>query len=419
VSKTKDVVSKTKIVSRVEKVNPFVPRERTLASRPEHLRQENAKAVLRLLRMHNPCSKADLMRRSGLSAPTVSNTIAYLQQLDLVEHVGEGASTGGRPPTLLRFKSSRGYIAGVDVGGTRLRVALADLNGDIVAEWETEFAPEQKTPVAVCNLILTGLKSACKQRGITLGSVLRIAAGTPGITDVDAGLVVSAPNLQDWQSVPLKAMLEQKTGIASMVENDTNLAAMGEHWRGAAIDVDNFVFIGIGTGIGAGIFLRGLLHHGANWSAGEIGYLKVNGKSQERLHVYEPGELERAIGGAGIESLWRNGSNGRNGSHAAGLHARQIFDLAGAGDAAALKIVNRVAQTLAGAVANISLVLNPELIILGGGVGAHPVLCEATKKLVDKNEFARPRLTTSTLGTQAQIYGTIYTALTALESTLV
>ena len=88
------------------------------------------------------------------------------------------------------------------------------------------------------------------------------------------------------------------------------------------------------------------------------------------------------------------------------------------GDAAALKIVNRVAQTLADAVANISLVLNPELIVLGGGVGAHPVLCEATKKLVDKNEFARPRVTTSTLGTQAQIYGTIYNALTAVECTL-
>jgi glucokinase len=407
-----------------DKVNPFVPRERALASRPEHLRQENAKAVLRLLRMHNPCSKADLMRRSGLSAPTVSNTVAYLQQLDFVEYLGEGASTGGRPPTMLRFKSSRGYIAGVDVGGTRLRVALADLNGDIVGEWATEFIPEQKTPAAVCNLILTGLKNACKQKGITIGKVLRIAAGIPGITDVNAGLVVSAPNLLDWQNVPLKAMLEQKTGIPSMVENDTNLAAMGEHWRGAAIDVDNFVFIGIGTGIGAGIFLRGQLYHGANWSAGEIGYLKVKGKAQEGLHVYEPGQLERAIGGAGIETLWRNGRNGRNGSQrcpgslTAELHAGQIFDLAEQGDTAAIKLVNYVAQILADAVANISLVLNPELIVLGGGVGAHPALCQATRKLVDKNEFARPRVTTSTLGTQAQIYGTIYNALTAVEGNL-
>lgn len=411
-------MSETKIILHVQKVNPFVPRERALASRPEHLRRENAKAVLRLLRMHNPCSKADLMRRSGLSAPTVSNTISYLQQLDFVEYLGEGASTGGRPPTLLRFKSSRGYIAGVDVGGTRLRVALADLNGDIVAEWATEFTPEQKTPAAVCNLILTGLKNACKQKGITLGKVLKIAAGTPGITDVDAGLVISAPNLLDWQNVPLKAMLERKTGIASMVENDTNLAAMGEHWRGAAMNVDNFVFIGIGTGIGAGIFLRGQLHHGANWSAGEIGYLNVKGKAQERLHVYEPGQLERAIGGAGIENLWRSGNKGQGNSSAAGLHAWQIFDLAEDGDAAALRIVDRVAQILADAVANISLVLNPELIVLGGGVGAHPALCKATKKLVDKNEFARPHVTTSILGTQAQIYGTIYNALTAVEGNL-
>jgi glucokinase len=134
--------------------------------------------------------------------------------------------------------------------------------------------------------------------------------------------------------------------------------------------------------------------------------------------VFEPGPLERAIGGAGIESLWRHERRERNGSPAAALHARQIFDMAAQGDTAALKIVNRVAQTLADAVANIALVLNPELIVLGGGVGAHPLLCQATKRLVDKNEFARPRLTTSTLGTQAQIYGTIYTALTAVECTL-
>jgi glucokinase len=395
--------------------------------------------ILRLLRSHNPCSKADLMRHSGLSAPTISHTIDYLRQFDLVEYVGEGVSTGGRPPSLLRFNSKRGFIAGVDLGGTRLRVMLADLNGDVADQWSIELKPEQKNPASVCDLVLTGLKEVCQRSGTTTSKILKLVAGAPGITNVDEGVVISAPNLRDWHEVPLRAMLEQTTGISTIIENDVNLAAVGEHWRGAAINVDNFVFIGIGTGIGAGIFLRGELHHGANWSAGEIGYLKVKATTKDRLHIDEVGQMERAIGGAGIESLWHKeaterensrgstsrdgGANDRNLHHhrercPPRLHARQIFDLAGQGDAAAIKLVSFVARILTDAVASISLVLNPELIVLGGGVGAHPVLCQATKRLVDNNEFARPRLTISKLGTQAQLHGTIYTALAAVEDSL-
>src|SRR6201991_35674 len=113
-------------------------------SRPSHLRQANARGLLRLLREHSPCSKADLVRLSGLSAPTVSSAIAHLKSLDLVENLGDGESRGGRPREMWRFTASRGYVVGVDIGGTRLRMVLADLNGLIGNRWATQFTARER-----------------------------------------------------------------------------------------------------------------------------------------------------------------------------------------------------------------------------------------------------------------------------------
>src|SRR4051794_16922182 len=221
--------------------------------RPAYLRQMNARALLRLLREHNPCSKADLVRLSGLSAPTVSSAVAYLESLGLVENLGDGESSGGRPPEMLRFNSSHGYVAGVDIGGTRLRMVLADLNGSIVTQWATQFTERQRAPKAVCTLIHEGLKVMCEEASTSMRRVLHITVGAPGVTNVDSGVVLSAPNLRDWNDVPLRMMIERELGIPAMVENDTNLAAVGEHWRGSAAGVEDFIFIALGTGVGAGI----------------------------------------------------------------------------------------------------------------------------------------------------------------------
>src|SRR5882757_1313299 len=274
-------------------------------SRPAHLRQANARGLLRLLKEHNPCSKADLVRLSGLSAPTVSSAVAYLESLGLVENLGDGESSGGRPPEMLRFNASHGYVAGVDIGGTRLRMILADLNGRVVTQWATQFTEKQRPPKAVCALIHEGLKVMCQEGSTSIRKVLHITAGAPGITNVSSGVVLSAPNLKEWNDVPLRTMLERELGIPALVENDTNLAAVGEHWRGSASGVEDFVFVALGTGVGAGIFIHGRLHHGANWSAGEIGYAGVAGRPRQTLEFHAPGQMERSIGGLGIEAEWK------------------------------------------------------------------------------------------------------------------
>jgi glucokinase len=390
-------------------------------SRPAHLRQANARGLLRLLKEHNPCSKADLVRLSGLSAPTVSSAVAYLESLSLVENLGDGESSGGRPPEMLRFNASHGYVAGVDIGGTRLRMILADLNGRVVTQWATQFTEKQRTPKAICSLVHEGLKVMCQEGSTSIRKVLHITAGAPGITNVSSGVVLSAPNLHDWNDVPLRTMLERELGMPAMIENDTNLAAVGEHWRGSATDVGDFVFIAMGTGVGAGIFIHGKLHHGANWSAGEIGYGNVAGRPRQTLEFHSTGQMERAIGGLGIEAEWKRLLERERRPNICGLErlrATEVFDLAVDGDRLAAQLVQYTAEILVDCIVGMSLTLDPGVVILGGGIGSHPELCRVTAKLLAQNEFARPQVRSSSLGTQAQLHGAISLSLSVTEAQL-
>lgn len=390
------------------------------AARPAQLRVSNNRLILRLLRTHSPCSRADLVRMSGLTAPTVGLVIGYLTTHGLVDELGEGTSSGGRPPAMLRFNGQYGYVAGVDIGGTHVRMILADLNGKPVAEWKTKMAEHQKTPRGVVSLVHEGLDHLTTAAGAT-GRVLHLTAGAPGITDVKRGVVLAAPNLSGWNDVPLRTLLERELSVPCEVENDINLAAVGEHAEGVAGGVDNFVFLAMGTGVGAGIFLRGALHQGATWSAGEVGYLPVIGAQRQHVRMRETGQLEQIIGGLGIEARWQamlhKGTDTPTDADL-NLRASQIFDLAEQRDARAEEILHSTARILADALSMVTLMYNPELVVLGGGVGSHRVLCAATMHYLQENEFALPMLRSSSLGTKAQLFGAVSVSLAAAEAKL-
>jgi glucokinase len=392
----------------------------SLPSRPADLRQANARLLLRLIQTHDPCSKADLVRYSGLSAPTITSCVSLLEKLDLVEAIGDGQSNGGRPPGLLRFNATHGYVAAVDIGGTRLRMMLADLSGTSLTQWSHVLHDRQKTPAAVCALVKQGLEEMCKESGVSVSRVLHLTAGAPGITDVTAGVVISAPNLSSWNHVPLRAMLQTKLNIPIVIENDTNLAAVGEHLGGAAREVANFVFLALGTGVGAGIFINGHLHHGSNWSAGEVGYYGVAGAAREPMRMRETGQLEGVIGGKGIEARWQKKIKCRRPKPtpaALALTATQILDLSAEGDPVARDVANETASLLADAIADIALLLNPQTVILGGGVGSHPELCRLTRSMIERHELAsRLAIRSSALGTQAQLRGAVATSVEAMQA---
>jgi glucokinase len=384
-------------------------------SRPHLLKQMNARQLLALLRANNPCSRADLVRLSGLSAPTVSSVVDYLERKKLVSRLGLGSSSGGRPPDMIAFNSSRGVVAGVDLGGSTVRLAFADLDGKIQGRWSISTRGN-RTPQKIVHVIYSGLLNILEQAQIPRSRLLAVGLGAPGITNVQAGIVLSAPHLSGWQNVPLRDLLESKLQVPAVVENDVNAAAVGESWVGSAKGVSSFVFLAIGTGIGAGIFINNQLYHGSNWAAGEVGYLLVPGARSLRIALEKPGALEDAIGGKAIERDWRAKCSAHTGVR--DLRATEIFELAAQGHAEARKLLESSAQILACAVTNIALLLNTSMVVLGGTIGTSEPLLRATREIVDGNDFARPQLAISRLGADAQLHGAVRLALDRVEASM-
>ena len=308
-----------------------------------------------------------------------------------------------------------GYVVGADIGGTNLRLALADREGKVVARWSASTAGIRDANIVV-NLIAQGIDHLLQQASVPRSALRAIGAGAPGVTDTAAGVVIATSYLMGWRNVPLRQLLETSLGIPAAIDNDVNLAALGEHSAGAAAGTNDFVFIAIGTGVGAGIMINGQLLHGSSWSAGEIGYMLVPGVADTPVERGQPGALEGIIGGEGIRTHWQAQWTESITKLPREATATQIFDqVTEEGSLAAqiaAQILERAARTLAYAIYNTSLMLNCPLFVLGGGVGTHPALIEATQKFLDqRNSRAKSHLAPSSLGADAQLIGAVHLAL--------
>lgn len=302
-------------------------------------------------------------------------------------------------------------VASVDLGGTNLRVALADLEGKLLAR-SAVSSRDLRDPALAVDLIRDQIRELLSRTGGDDTCLRAAGVGAPGITDADAGVVIATSYLMGWVDVPLRAMLESALGVPCAVDNDVNLGALGERWRGAAQNVRDFVLIAIGTGLGAGIFLRDELFRGSSWTAGELGYMLVPGTSVEVPDSGEPGALETLIGGEGIQSQWQTLWDAGNIPLPRNLKATEIFDYALEGSPAAQSVLTRTAQLLAYAIHNVWLTLNCPLFVLGGRVGLHPALLEATQQqLAQQHRRVQPRIALSALGQDAQLIGGLRLAL--------
>ena len=385
--------------------------------RPSVLRHTNAHNILKLLRECGSCSRADLVRASSLSAPTVTNVIKDLLSASLVEPLGEGESSGGRPPDMIRFKAERGCLLAVELSAENISFLLTDLNGSELDAQKITLAKRKTTPEEICGYILEELKALLKRQRKTREQLLALVVGVPAITNVEEGSVLSISNLEGWRSVPLRAMLGKMMNCLVIVENDMNLAAQGEQYCGAAQGEQDFVFIHIGTNVGAGVFLGGRIHHGSQWSAGEIAYLRLPSIPRRQPTIHEFGELETVLTSTGILKSWHEegGKAARTGRE---MDAIGILNLAQAGDLRAEKIVRHRAEIVADVIVNLSLILNPGLILLGGEVGSHPVLIDFVRKQLEGDEFAVTRVSSSAPGNRAVLWGAISLALEAIPGVL-
>ena len=382
--------------------------------RPSLLRHTNALRVLKLLRESGSCSKADLVRASGLSAPTITNVVGDLLAADLIKPLGEGESNGGRPPDMISFKAERGCILALKLTADSLSFLLADLNGKEMDTHTIPLANRKTSPDAICILIGEEVRRLLRKHRKKREQLLALVVGVPAITNVDEGMVLSISTLENWRSVPLASKLSRIVDCLVIVENDTNLAAQGERYCGAAQAEETFILIHIGPNVGAGIVLGGQIYHGSQWSAGEIAYLRLPNTSRKRPTVHEFGELDTLLTSAGILESWNEAKK----SGADKVEAMAVLDLAQAGDARAEKIVQHRATIVADIIINLSLILNPGLILLEGEIGSHPAVINAVQKQLQESEFAVTKIGVGMLGDASVLWGGIAIALEQIPAVL-
>ena len=398
-----------------------VRQEQNQVGRPAHLRHTNARILLHLLREAGSCSRADLVRASGLSAPTVTKVVADLLEANLIRPIGEGESSGGRPPSMLAFKADRGCILGVQITATSLRFLLSDLSGHCIAQSETTHT--KTTPEAICQRIGEETRKLLTQHKKARKQLLALIVAVPAIANVHEGTVVSISTLDKWRSVPLRSLLNRLLDCLVIIENDTNLAAAGEHFKGAAHAEDDFALIHIAANVSAGIILNGRIHHGAQWSAGEIGYLRLPSIAGKPPSLHEFGDLEKILSSAGIVESWqqqhrRNPNSHNPDARTDTITAAEIFDLASASNTRAEAILHHRAQIVADILVNLSLILNPALVLLSGEIGAHPALLSTVQIYLDRCEFAVTRIAAASLGQDAALWGAVSLGLEAIPSVL-
>jgi predicted NBD/HSP70 family sugar kinase len=377
---------------------------------PSLLRAINARTILEQIQRTGPVSRAQVARDSGLSKPTVSLGLTALLDAGLVREVGRSRGRPGPTAVLYELNPEAGWVVGIDVGRRRVRAALADITGAVVARRdERARASSARALIGQIGAIAHGLAT---EAGIGWDQVQHVTVGSPGVFEPTRGAVTLAPNLPGWGRQGLLLRLRDELGSRIGVENDVNLAAEGERWRGLGRDVRNFGFLSVGTGVGMGLVLDGKLYRGASGAAGEVGYLPI-GADPYDPHVRRRGAFEEAVNGAAVV---RGASEaGLTGS----LTAKQVFGLARRGDPLAGRVVEDEARRLALGLAVVIAVVDLELVILGGGVGGNAdLLLSPVERELRALSPVRPRLAVSALGEDAVLQGAVATALAVARTRL-
>ena len=365
------------------------------------MRVLNQRAVLDRLRRLGAATRPQIAKDTGLSKPTVGQALLDLERHDLVRPTGRTTAGPGRSAVVYEPNPAAGYVLGIDIGRERIRAAVADLGGSVVARVD-----ERNRSRSAASLVRTVTELASRtvaDAGIALADVVVKVIGSPGVIDQRSRVVRHAPNLPGWESAGVLDGLESALGPVVVVENDANLAALGEHVYGAAGGARVFVCATIGTGVGMGIVVDGRLFRGAHGAAGEVGFLPF-GKSASDV---QRGQFEEAAAAGSVVALARErGLSARS--------AREVFDLARSGDAQAVEVVRVEAERLAFLVASVAAVIDPELVVLGGGVGSNvDLLLAPLEAALRTTTPLAPRLVAGALGDGAVLSGAIAMGLEA------
>jgi glucokinase-like ROK family protein len=324
--------------------------------------------VLRLIWQERQISRADIARRTGLSRSTVSEIVSLLLPTGLLAEVGVGVSSGGRRPIVLQFQDDALGILGVDIGAGHVSVALTNLRGTVVA-WEHRSHPVRTDPTGTLTL-MNELATRCVRRwGHKADRLLGIGVAVPSPVDLARPDELCDVILPAWRGVSVAAALRKRFDVPVLIDNDANLAALAERWWGLGQGVDEAAYIKVATGVGAGHIIGGRIHRGARGLAGEIGHLAIDPRGPACVCGLR-GCLTTLVGSQALveRALALRPAYPTSLLTAGELTIGAIEDAALAGDPLALQVVDEAAGHLGIAIANLINLLNPEIVIIGGGL---------------------------------------------------
>lgn len=353
---------------------------------PALLRDLNERTVFDAIREGAPVSRAEIARRTGVSKPTVSLALEALRASGLVR---ETDPAPGRPhygAVYFEAVGDAGLALGLDIGGRFLRAGVCDLGGEIRARRDVETR----------GLDIAAVVDACAGLAASLAAETRsfenAVVGVPGVVRGD-GSIALAGDIPGLGEADLRAELISRLGIPVALENDVNLAAVGERWRGAARGIDDFAFVSIGTGLGAAVVLGGELHRGRNGAAGELDSVRSG-----RLDDVDPCAAALLDFAAGVMSPPAD--------------LRAVFARARGGDPAAGAVVGEAARRIALHILPIAATVDVSLVVLGGGIGSNgDLLLEPIRALLAEWLAFPPRVESSTLGDAAVLSGALATGM--------
>jgi glucokinase-like ROK family protein len=347
--------------------------ERMVTGSFQLMKKINKTLILDIIRQHGPISRAEIAKMTKLTAPTVTNLVRDLLSTGIVVEGERMDSTGGRKPIMLKINPKAYYSIGVDIGVSKIVTIITDLEANIQEKVKVDLGHIQDG--SIIDITKETIKEALEKSGIEKDKFIGIGIGMHGLVNAETGTAIFAPNF-GLHDVPMKQIIEEEFAIPTYLDNDVRAMALGESWFGHGKEVDNFIVVNVGMGIGAAIVFNHEVYHGVSKSAGEIGHTtvledgpKCNCGNYGCLEVLAAGpsiakQAVREIKRGSITSLTDRVKDDRLEE----ITAKMVFEEAEKGDSLSLQIMNSTGKFLGIGIANTINILNPELVILGGGV---------------------------------------------------
>ncbi|MHB8295001.1 MAG: ROK family transcriptional regulator [Acidimicrobiales bacterium] len=363
--------------------------------------------VLDAIRTSQGVTRPELARSLGLAPASISRIVQRLLVSGLIEEVRRTPNGRGRTPQLLHFVARAGAVIAIDLGGTRCRGALADLSGEVLADISLPTAPSAEGAVGTLLDCVGMLRTRAEAEAVPIESV---AVGIPALIDPATGLAVAGPNVH-WHGFDLLGSIDRAITEPFTVDNDVNLAALGQAWRGEGRGVHSFVTLSLGTGVGGAVVIDGHVVRGRNNAAGEVGHLVVAaGRGDHGAQA----DFEEVASGPGLRRRANELLQAKRASRLVPgrFDTPDIFAAAAAGDAVAQQVVEELLEHVAMAIVDVTAVLDPDRVILDGSVGrALAAWLIPLRAQVMRGVYVAPDVAVSSLGSDATIVGAIAAGL--------